>query len=311
MRSCLGLASDRIHTGAASHLARKPITLKAPAKINLTLEVVGRLPNGYHAIRSVFVRLDKLSDTIELRIARGGSGIRLSTTSQCIPTDETNICHRAAAAYLFATGETAGVDIHIKKNIPVAAGLGGGSSDAASVFVGLNNYFKAMSPRKLEALGGDIGKDVPFFIRGATVCRVSGMGEGITPLRSFPRFHFLIVHPGIAISTADAYRALGRSVWFLSNAARADISNVMARAVRTGDVGKIAATLFNDFEACMERAHPVIKEIKQALLAFGARGALMTGSGSTVFGIYDSRRALLNAERILKTHYADYVIASA
>ncbi|MBA3507887.1 MAG: 4-(cytidine 5'-diphospho)-2-C-methyl-D-erythritol kinase [Betaproteobacteria bacterium] len=290
---------------------REVITLKAPAKINLTLEVVGRLPNGYHTIRSVFVRLDKLSDTIELRITRSETGITLSTTSKDIPTDKTNICHRAAAAYFAATGETAGVAIHIEKNIPVAAGMGGGSSDAASVFVGLNNYFKAMSPRKLEALGGDIGKDVPFFIRGAAVCRVSGMGEGITPLRSFPRMHFLIVHPGIAISTADAYRALGQRVWFMSNAARADISSAMARAVRARDVGKIAATLFNDFEACMEHAHPVIKEIKQALLAFGARGALMTGSGSAVFGIYASRKALLNAERILKTHYADYVIASA
>ncbi len=290
---------------------RKLITLKAPAKINLTLEVVGRLPNGYHAIRSVYVRLDKLSDTIELRIAKGETGITLSTTSKCIPTDETNICHRAAVAYLSATGETAGIDIHIKKNIPVAAGLGGGSSDAASVFVGLNNYFKAMAPRKLEALGGDIGKDVPFFIRGANVCRVSGMGEGITRIRPFPRIHFLIVHPGIAISTADAYRALGQRVWFMSNAARADISSAMARAMRTGDMAAIAAALFNDFEASMEHAHPVIKEIKQSLLAFGARGALMSGSGSTVFGIYDSRKALSNAERILKAHYADYVVASA
>ena len=133
---------------------RKLITLKAPAKINLTLEVVGRLPNGYHAIRSVYVRLDKLSDTIELRIAKGETGITLSTTSKCIPTDETNICHRAAVAYLSATGETAGIDIHIKKNIPVAAGLGGGSSDAASVFVGLNNYFKAMARSEARSTRG-------------------------------------------------------------------------------------------------------------------------------------------------------------
>jgi len=290
---------------------RKVLTLKAPAKINLTLEVVGRLPNGYHAIRSILVRLDKLSDTIELRIVPGTSGIALSTTSQAIPTDGTNICYRAAASYLSATGKTAAVAIHIKKNIPVAAGLGGGSSDAAAVLVGLNNYFSAMSPRKLEALGSDIGKDVAFFIRGASVCRVSGMGEVITPIRTFPRACFLIVHPGIAVSTADAYRALERSVWFMAHAARADISNAMARAVRSRDVGQIAATLFNDFEASMEHAYPVLKEIKQALLAFGARGALMTGSGSTVYGIYDSQKILLRAKRILKAHYAEYVIVSA
>jgi len=155
----------RVGFGRDSHRSRQvPLpmmtlfTLKAPAKINLTLEVVGRLPNGYHAIRSIFVRLDKLSDTIELRIAKSATGIKLSTPSRCIPTDETNICHRAAVTYLAAIGETAGVDIHIKKNIPVAAGLGGGSSDAASVFVGLNNYFKAMSRRQLEALAPTSGR---------------------------------------------------------------------------------------------------------------------------------------------------------
>lgn len=290
---------------------RALITLKAPAKINLTLEVVGRLPSGYHSIRSVLVRLDKLADTIELAIARDGSGITLATTSKLIPVDRTNLGHRAAAAYLSATGETAAIDIRIVKNIPVAAGLGGGSSDAAAVLVGLNRCFKALSSRELEALGGEIGKDVPFFIRDVNAARVSGMGERITPIGALLPMRFLIVHPGIAISTADAYRAIAQRVWFMSSAARADISSAMARAMKAGDVSRIAATLFNDFEASMEPAHPVIKEIKQALLAFGARGALMSGSGSTVFGIFDSRRTLLNAARILRAHYDDYVIASA
>ena len=289
----------------------KLIALRAPAKINLTLEVVGKLPNGYHAIRSVFVRLDKLADTIELRIAPGRTRITLATTSKLIPADGTNLGHRAAAAYLSATGETAAIDIHIAKSVPVAAGLGGGSSDAAAVLVGLNRHFKALSSRTLEALGSDIGKDVPFFIRGVNAGRVSGTGERITPIAALPRLRFLIVHPGIAVSTADAYGALAQRVWFMSNAARADVSNAMAKALRTGDVGRIAATLFNDFEAPMERAYPVIKEIKQALLAFGARGALMSGSGSTVFGIFDSRKALANAEAVLRTHYGNCVIASA
>src|SRR4029077_20127628 len=153
------------------------IRLRAPAKINVTLEVIGRLANGYHAIRSVFVRLDNLADTIDLGIAKGRSGITITTNSKDVPANESNTCHRAAAAFLSAAGATARVDIRIDKNIPIAAGLGGGSSDAAAVLVALNRNFRGtISKTRLEALGADIGKDVPFFIRGGKVCQVSGIG---------------------------------------------------------------------------------------------------------------------------------------
>jgi len=293
-------------------MKKASIRLEAPAKINVTLEVIGKLPNGYHAIRSVFVRLEKLADAIDIGIEDGARGITVSCSSPDVPADASNTCHRAAAGYLAAVNEVARVHVHIVKNIPVAAGLGGGSSDAAAVLLALDRHFGArLSPKKLEALGGDIGKDVPFFIRGASVCHVSGMGERIRPIRTFPPLRFLIVHPRIAVSTADAYRAVAASAWHMSNPDRADVSAAMASAMAARDVEAIAALLFNDFEASAERAHRVIREIRQALRAFGARGALMSGSGSTVFGLFRSAGALRRAERNLRAHYPGFFIAAA
>lgn len=288
------------------------ILLQAPAKINVTLEVVEKLPNGYHAIRSVFVRLDRLVDAIDLRITAGKRGITISSTSRDVPADESNTCHRAAAVYLAAIKEDAAVHVHIGKNIPIAAGLGGGSSDAAAVLVALNRCFKNRLPdKRLEALGADIGKDVPFFVRGEKVCHVSGMGEKIRPIPASARLHFLIVNPGVAVSTAEAYKAIDRDLWFMANRDRTDHSAAMVRAMSAKDFAGVAATLFNDFEACAERAHPMLKEIKQALRAFGAGGALMSGSGSTVFGLFRSKDALLNAEKNLRAHYPGFFIAAA
>jgi len=287
------------------------IRLEAPAKVNVTLEVIRKLRDGYHAIRSVLVRLDDVSDTIEVRVTESEKAITVASSSKGVPANESNICYRAAAAYFLAIGEVTGAHIYIKKNIPIAAGLGGGSSDAAAVLLALNTHFKGkLPPRKLEALSATIGKDVPFFLGGGKACHVSGTGETLRPIRDFPRSHFLIVNPGVAVSTADAYQAITRSAWFMSNGDRTNISAAMVAAIRTMDTAKIAATLFNDFEAYVEQVHPVVKEIKQALLAFGARGALMTGSGPTVFGLFGSKGALLRAENNLKKHYSGLVIAS-
>jgi len=287
------------------------IRLEAPAKINITLEVVRKLRNGYHAIRSILVRLDDLSDTIEVRVTKGERGITLASTSKDIPTSESNTCYRAAAAYFAAIGEPAGAHIHIKKNIPIAAGLGGGSSDAAAVLLALNTHFIGrLAPRKLETLSATIGKDVPFFLGGGKACFVSGTGEILRPIPAFPRSHFLIVNSGVAVSTTDAYQAIAGSAWFMSHADRTNISATMVAAIRARDTAKFAATLFNDFETCIEQLHPIVKEIKQALLAFGARGALMTGSGPTVFGLFASKSALVRAEKNLRKHYAGLVIAS-
>jgi 4-diphosphocytidyl-2-C-methyl-D-erythritol kinase len=287
----------------------RAITLAAPAKVNLTLEVVARLPNGYHAIRSVMARMPHLADVVRVEVRDGPNGVRIRTNSTEIPIDGGNICHRAALAYLHHAGTTAQVDIDIRKTIPVAAGLGGGSSDAAAVLTALNDHFdRPVSPRQLAAIGASLGKDLPFFLGGASVSRVWGMGESVRPIASLPRSHLLIVNPRIAISTKAAYEALSGALWFMQRSARVDRTRRMASAIAARDIAAMGAALYNDFELVAERAHPILKEVKQSLLAFGAQGALMSGSGPTVFGLFAAPTTLANARTALRSRYPGFFV---
>ena len=289
--------------------APKALTLRAPAKVNLTLEVVRRRPDGYHDIRSVVLLLPHLADTVRVEVAPGRTDVRIRASSAAIPVDETNICHRAASRYLAHAGAAAQVTIDIAKNIPVAAGLGGGSSDAAAVLVALNHYFgQRIAPRSLAGIGADLGKDVPLFLAGAKASLVQGMGERVRAIGTLPRLHVLIVNPRIAISTKEAYGAARDALWFMDAKTRVDRSRRMLRALETNDTHAVSAALYNDFEVAADRAHPVLKEIRQALLAFGAIGALMSGSGSTVFALFASARALRVAQTALRHRYPAYFI---
>ena len=262
------------------------LTLKAPAKVNLTLEVVRRRPDGYHDIRSVVLLLSHLADTVRVEVATGRTNVRIRTNSPDIPTDEANICHRAASRYLAHAGETARVAIDIAKNIPVAAGLGGGSSNAAAVLLALNRHFEQrVTPRALADIGAGIGKDVPVFLCRTRGSFIRGMGERVREIVALPRLHVLIVNPRIAIPTKDAYAALRHELWFMD-----------------------AAALYNDFAIVADRAHPVLKDIRQSLLAFGADGALMSGSGSTLFGLFASPRMLRVARAALQTRFPAFFI---
>lgn len=290
------------------------VTLRAPAKVNLTLEVIERLANGFHRIRSIMMKLDHLADAIRVQVdARGsGSGIVIHGDPARIPLDETNLCHRAARAYLARTNKAARIEIAIEKAIPVAAGLGGGSSDAAAVLRALNAHFhRALSPEALAALGAEIGKDLPFFLQDSPLARISGMGERVVGIAAMPRLNCLLVNPGIAVPTAEAYAALRRELWFMDVPARVDRSAAMASALAANDMNAIVAAFYNDFELVAERANPVLKEVKQALLALGARGALMSGSGPTLFGLFDAEPALANAEAALRARYPGFVVAHA
>jgi len=289
--------------------ARTALTLRAPAKVNLTLEVIGRLPNGYHAIRSVMVRLRNLVDVVRVEVRPGPAGIGIRSSSRTIPVDATNICHRAACSYLEHAGETAGIVIDIEKAIPVAAGLGGGSSDAAAVLLALNRHFgQRIGPRALVEIGAALGKDVPFFISGAAASHASGMGERLRAIGAVPRCHFLIVNPRIAIPTKAAYDALNGSLWFIDDARRVDRSLRMVRAMDGRDLHAVAAALYNDFAVGADGAYPVLKDIRQSLLAFGASGALMSGSGSTVFGLFASLQMLRVAQAALQAHYPGFFV---
>ena len=286
--------------------------VRAPAKINVSLEVIGKLPDGYHRIRSVLVRLDKLFDAIDIRIGTEARGITVTSDASDLPVDGRNICHQAARAYLNAVGEEVGVNMHIRKEIPVSAGLGGGSSDAAAVLKALNKHFgQRLAPRVLQTMGSMLGKDVPFFLGDAATAVVSQAGDRIRAIPAFPFAKFLIVNPGITISTADAYRSFGQGAWYMDRRERADLSRRMVQAIRSNDSAAVAAALYNDFELIAERAHPVIKELKQALLAFGAQGALMSGSGSTVFGLFSSTTSRSKAEKSLRVQYSDFIVRQA
>ena len=273
------------------------IKLKAPAKINLYLAVKGKRADGYHEIESLMQKID-LADHIQLSI--GGQGIRLTCTGANLPTGEGNLAFRAADAFLRKTGGS-GVDITLEKKIPVAAGLGGGSSDAAAVLRGLNMLFAADMPdEELLALAKPLGADVPFFMYDWPAAWATGIGEELTPAESLTYCHLVLVNPGISVSTG----------WVYKNFALTSGSNtfILARGRQSGDNRslwrpKVPEDLYNDLEAVTIPHYPEIEQIKNELRQDGAVGVLMSGSGPTVFGIFtDPDRAGRSVTRFGKVY---------
>lgn len=249
------------------------LTLWAPAKVNLYLEVLRKRADGYHEIRTVLQHVD-LCD--EIRIMGREREISVESVGLSCPTGEENLVHRAAALFLKTTGIRTGVRIQIVKRIPLGAGLGGGSSDAATTLWGLNRLFQAdLTRERLEHLGTQLGSDVPFFFRGPTMW-ASGRGEELHPLPLFPPTWLLIVFPGFPVSTAWAFANLELT--------GGDKSIRVRAAAEQGDYEPLLAAPWNRFEEVIFRRYPAIKQLKESLEAWGARPALMTGSGSAVFG---------------------------
>lgn len=258
------------------------LVLKTPAKINLCLSVLGKRPDGYHEV-SMLMQMVGLYD--EVRVARSVSGMRVECDSSEVPGGESNLAYRAAKELLNLRGEGGGFDIRISKRIPVAAGLGGGSSDAAAVLVAANRLLGAgLDTRGLAEIGCRLGMDVPFFFFGpAALAR--GRGELLTPVPPLPPFWVLLVNPGFATSTAWVYKNLN-----LALTKKGDCNKIPRLTV-----GTIAGSLQNDLEAVTSSAHPVISEIKNALKEHGALGASMSGSGPTVFGVFETEAACMRA----------------
>ena len=254
------------------------ITLRSPAKINLCLSVLGRRPDGYHDVE-MLMQMVGLFD--EVTVSLGGPGISVSCDSRAVPSGEANIAWKAAREMLRTSGEAIGLAIEIKKKIPVAAGLGGGSGNAAAVLAALNRLLGIGLDRdRLAEIGARIGMDVPFFFFGPTAF-ARGRGEILTELLPLPRIPILLVNPGVETSTARVYK------------------NLNLRLTKKGDCNKIARLnlrnialgLHNDLETVTPVLHPVINRIKDALMDRGAVGALMSGSGPTVFGIFETEAA--------------------
>jgi len=258
------------------------ITLRSPAKINLCLSVLGRRPDGYHEVE-MLMQMVGLFD--EVTVTLGGPGISVRCDNSAVPSGEGNIAWKAAAEMLKISGKGAGLTIGINKNIPVAAGLGGGSGNAAAVLVAANSLLGTGLDRdRLAEVGARIGMDVPFFFYGPTAL-ACGRGENLTELPPLPQFPVLLVNPGFETSTA----------WVYNNVNLRLTKKAGCNKISRLNISNIAAGLHNDLEPVTSAAHPVINRIKDELLVRGAAGALMSGSGPTVFGIFETQNACRTA----------------
>ncbi|MCD6187268.1 MAG: 4-(cytidine 5'-diphospho)-2-C-methyl-D-erythritol kinase [Desulfuromusa sp.] len=250
-------------------------TFLAPAKINLCLHVLGRLKSGYHELAMAMQRVD-LCDEIQIQVG-GSPGIRVTCAGVELPLNEENIAARATRLFLEETHIDIGIDIEITKRIPVAAGLGGGSSDAATVLLGLSEMLKVdLNSDQLLEMGCRLGADVPFFIFQQPAW-ATGTGTTLEPLPVLPEVAYLLINPGIAVSTAEVYQSLQLTKG-------GELANLPRFSVVTR--ADLCAALHNDLELVTLQRFPLIAEIKQRLLNQGALGALMSGSGATVFGVY-------------------------
>ncbi len=257
-------------------------TIRGYAKVNLTLDVLGRRPDGYHDILTVMRTVD-VFDTVEMSLT--GEGIDLTTSLDFLPTDEGNIAYRAAKAVLLETGIKTGVKIHITKNIPCGAGMGGGSADGAAVLVLLNKLLGVpLGEERLLEIGAKIGADVPFCIMCGT-CVAEGIGEKLTKVNTKNPVPVLVVKPEVSISTPLMYKKLDEE-----EIDKRPDTPAMIKALEAGDQRKIAELMYNVMEAPAIAEHPVILKIKQDMLKGGALNAMMTGSGSAVFGVFNSMK---------------------
>ena len=253
------------------------VTLKAPAKVNYLLDVIRRRPDGYHELRMVMQRVN-LCDDITITLSEN-PGISVTCGKNGVPDGPGNIAWKAANALLELSGSKKGIQIFITKNIPVAAGLGGGSSDAAAVLMGINKLLQlGLSEQRLMEIGVTLGADVPFFIFKQTAL-AEGIGEDLSAMPAMPAGWILLINPGVHVSTAWVYKNLQ-----LTNGRELNKLPVSYSALKD-----VCSIFSNDLEAVTIPAFPVIAEIKHAMLQHGALGSMMSGSGPTVFGLYQDK----------------------
>ena len=273
-------------------MQKRSVTVLAPAKLNLSLDVVGTLPNGYHDLDMVMQTID-LYEKIILKTSRD---LRLSLPGSFVPANDKNTAVKAALAFFDYTGLLAGVDINVYKRVPVRAGMAGGSADAAGVLVGLNELYGArLSMSELCAIGAGIGADVPFALLGGT-CRVRGVGDLMKALPPCPDCRFVVVMPSVGVSTPEAfarYDTMGSPVH--------PDCEAQEQAIRKNDLTAVCAAAGYALEHCSGAVEtPAICEI---LRANGAITAQMTGSGAAVFGIFADDAQARAAAAVLRKGY--------
>ncbi len=256
--------------------------IKAYAKINLGLDVVKKLPNGYHQVKMV---MQSIGLWDELTLRKTDHGITITTDSDLLPTDENNLVYKAARIMLEKYNIRSGIHIQLKKQIPIAAGMAGGSTDAAAAMKGMGILFGLDAPlSQLMEYAVSIGADVPYCLMGGTAL-AEGIGQHLTPLPSIPNCFILVAKPDIMVSTKYVYEQLDAHTF-----RHPDIDGMVA-AIKAGNLPGILDRLENVLETVTIPAYPVIARLKDKMLALGAAASLMSGSGPTVFGIFPQEQA--------------------
>ena len=272
---------------------RDTAQLKSLAKINLGLDVIGRRENGYHDVRMVMQTIYLYDDVTVKKTEE--PGIVVKTNLSYLPVNEDNIAYKAAKMLIDEFGIEQGVEITLNKHIPVAAGLAGGSSNAAAVLVGMNRIFDLkLSQKDMMERGVKLGADVPYCVMRGTVL-AEGIGEVLTPLPPMPKCYILIAKPGINVSTKVVYEKLDSKP--IEN--HPDIDAII-EGLEQSDVYKVAESLGNVLEAVTIEDYPIIEDIKDAMKEAGALNAMMSGSGPTVFGIFDDKKVAKEAKEKIK-----------
>lgn len=263
------------------------ISLEAHAKINLSLDVLNKREDGYHDLRMIMQTI-QLYDTISIQEIR--SGVEIDCVASYVPNNNTNIACKAAEAMISKYNLDAGVKIKIDKRIPVAAGLAGGSTDAAAVIKGINSLFKlGIGQDELMEIGRTIGADVPYCILGGTAL-AEGIGEKLTSLPLLKDVQIVVIKPKVGVSTAWVYKNLN-----LNKINDRPDTEALISAIKSNDIKFIAGNMKNVLESVTVVKQPVIKRIKKTLMEKGALGSMMSGSGPSVFGIFDDKEKAKNA----------------
>lgn len=273
------------------------LNIKAYAKINLILRVLEKLKSGYHKIETVMQRVD-LYDNMGFELMEDDNVIISCNNAELI--DEENLAYKAAQLLKKKYGIDTGIKIAIEKNIPISSGLGGGSSNAASTLFALNKLWKLkLGDKKLVELGSQIGSDVPFFVSGDSAF-VSGTGDKIKLIKKPYKMNVILINPGFRMPTKNVYKMLDKVK--KSKAKKPSALN-MVKAMEKNDMHSIASNVYNDFEEVLFKKHAVLKDIKVNLIKNRALNATISGSGPTVFGIFDSIYTAREAYYELKDSY--------
>lgn len=259
---------------------------QSPCKVNLLLNILGKRPDGFHELETVMLPVPVYD---RLTFQRAGSGIQLTCSESSLPTDSRNLVYRAAEAFLKTANIHDGVTLHLEKRIPMAAGLGGGSGNAATTLLGLNEIFgHPLAPGQLETIAASLGSDIPFFLQNKPAL-ATGRGEKIESLDFFPALRgtaLLLIHPGFGIATAWAYQQLAKFPDALNG--RAGRAQKLVSLLQPADLKSAAAELYNSLEAPALEKYPLLALFQEFLREKGAVGTLMSGSGSTTFAIVEN-----------------------